>query len=288
MLLIFSLAFLLLAQGRTGIDFSIPLSSSTLQSYLPTPKTQKNFLIAHAQFFNNTFNTPIVNTLKTAWRLGVADISVYFYPCLPDAPYAMGTLASSNISVCSNPYTQLDTFLNTLSLHGMDFFDTSVYDMAIYADMLNDVYAFPSVWNTTNPKVLLSTLYVNVEDITPNQFFSTNHTENIVFLQNFVTYARSLGIDVGIYTTVLDYVNIMTHTHTQHTRTYTYPTSQGMTYTNPLASTKLWTPRYDQQNDFSFYTSFANWTAPHVKQITGGAKDMRRVGNARVCLDYKV
>lgn len=287
MLLVLFLALVLLAQGRTGIDFSIPLTSSALLGYMSNnPQTQKNFIIAHAQFYNNTFNTLIINTIKTAWKLGVADISVFFYPCLPDAPYAMGTLASTNISVCTDPYTQLDTFLNTLSQNQVDFFDTSSSNSS--DSMLADVYVHPTVWNTTKTRVLLSTLYLNLEDITPNQFFSTNHTKNIVFLQNFVAYARSLGIDVGIYTTVLDFVNIMTQTHVTHTRTFTYPTSQGITYTNPLANTKLWTPRYDQQSDFSFFTAFANWTQPHVKQTTGGAKDLRRVGNARVCLNYKL
>eukprot|EP01031_Cornospumella_fuschlensis_P030407 gene30407-36738_t len=286
MWLVFFLSFLFLVHCRTGIDFSVPLSASTIQSYLPTPKVSKGFVIAHAQFYNNTLNAPVVSTIKSAWNLGVSDISVYFYPCLPDSPYALGLLASSNVSVCSDPHTQLDTFLTRLSANQIEFFDSTSYNSS--ESMLADVYAHPGVWNTSDSKVVLSTLYINLEDITPNQFFSTNHTQNVIFLQTFVAYAKSLGIDVGIYTTVLDFVNIMTQSHITHTRTFTYATLQGLTNKNPLANTKLWTPRYDQQNDFSFFAPFADWATPFVKQITGGAKDMRREGNARVCLDYKV
>ena len=41
-------------------------------------------------------------------------------------------------------------------------------------------------------------------------------------------------------------------------------------------STPLWMPRYDGVANMDFFVPFGNWTAPYMKQYSGGSNAARR------------
>jgi hypothetical protein len=124
----------------------------------------------------------------------------------------------------------------------------------------------------------------------------------VQFLADLANEASRHGVQVGIYTTHKDWFNVMTtvtttrkvsvdingRSSTTQTRTVLYPLSNGTFSTsNPFSTLPLWMPRYDSLDSMSFFEPFANWTQVFMKQTSGGAASLRRLGTSRVCTDYK-
>ena len=100
-------------------------------------------------------------------------------------------------------------------------------------------------------------IFINIEDESPNRYFSANHYHNVQFLAEYVDRAVENGIQVGVFTTRQDWLGIMVDkvSHSPRslsTRTdyYRYPTSNSsyVEY-NPFYKLPLWLPKYDQQNN---------------------------------------
>lgn len=267
--------------ARMGVDLSIFLTVNNWRTMFPSPATNRNFAIIHGQFYNNTVNIPGLNAIASAWTAGVVDLSLYFYPCHPSSVYV-----SSTSTLCPSATEQLNSLITTLNSRGIAFFNVSSFLPENATAMQNNPYNYPNVWNATSPKIILNRLFINLEDTTPNQYFSLNHYENVDFLNEFVNATQAMGIELGVYTTVLDWNNIMTEV-VEKRRVY-YLSKNTFTEVNPFSFLKLWTPRYDQLQDMSFFAAFAGWNSTFIKQTSGGAKENRRIGGERICSDYMV
>jgi hypothetical protein len=145
-------------------------------------------------------------------------------------------------------------------------------------------------------------LFVNVEDETPNRYFNGDARVNLRFLADLANEASRHGVQLGVYTTRKDWFNVMTtatvnrtvsvdsngRSTTTQTRAVSYLLSNGTSSsTNPFSALPLWLPRYDARASMAFFEPFADWTEVFMKQTSGGAASLRRVGTSRVCTDFK-
>lgn len=267
---------LLSADSRQGVDISYYLTTTNWNSYFGTSSKSSNFAIIHAYFYNATVNVPGLKSIKTAWASGIPDISVYFYPCISSSLYV-----SKNSISCGSAESQLDQLLTNLTSQGISF---RRYNYSTNSRQYNYDISTPT-WNTTlHPNPILQTLYINIEDDSPNLYFSTVHYENVEYLNSLVTYAESLGIEVGIYTTNRDWISILIDKENGQTRYYFE--NGNYTTINPFARLKLWTPRYDGLYSLDDTTSINDWPRIFVKQLSGSSTAQRRIGTSRVCTDY--
>lgn len=115
----------------------------------------------------------------------------------------------------------------------------------------------PTILPSVTKNAKIQRIYINIEDESPNRFFSINHYENIQYLLNFIIAANNLDIQVGIYTTKNDWLNIMTNKIYNNQISlstsnvyYVYPTSNisYLTY-NPFSMLPLWVPKYDSASN---------------------------------------
>lgn len=282
--------------GRTGVDFSFYLQQNQISEVLAADLSN-SFAVIQTMFYNSSINYPGIQSIKSAALAGVKDISTYIYPCVPRSAYSISYKRNDTADYCQSPSDQIDNLLTSLALNNIHFRNSS-YD---YLDK-HYVYstAVPHSAMGGNNTIYLQTLYINVEDQNPSYYFSQNSTTNIIFMKELVDYAMSKKIEVGFYTTKQDWLNIMTrlvtHLHSNnHTNDfiYDYPLpvhkQNQITLTsliNPFHKLKLWTPRFDSLESMSFYSAFGDWDEPYMKQLKGGTTDLRRIGSARVCLDY--
>jgi hypothetical protein len=130
-------------------------------------------------------------------------------------------------------------------------------------------------FNITNTQgILIDTLYIDVEDDNPTRYFDSNAINNIKYIADFTNHAWDVyGIKVGIYTTKREWGQIMGPV-------------VGTTNLNPFRKLPLWTPRYDSKYNFDFFSEFAGWTQPYMKQLKGGASNLRRSGSNRINQNY--
>eukprot|EP01039_Chlorochromonas_danica_P009463 gene9463-10453_t len=273
------LFFLLLCvYGKNGVDLSIAQSKAAWQTTFPKAASQKNFVIVQGTFYNNTVNTAGLAGLPYAWKAGVLDLSVYLFPCFAASTF----ITEGNATTCPTAAEQVDQLLDAMSYYYLYFLNTSQYADSVVSEMLQDPYSFPTVYNASSARhVLVSRLFINVEDSAPNYYFALNHSLNVQFLSEMVSYCHSKGIATGIYTTRLDWTSVMM----EDDGSYRLP-GGSTTWTNPFAMLPLWTPRYDSLTTMSFYRTFGNWSSVAIKQLSGGSKEMRRTGSSRICVDY--
>ncbi len=132
----------------------------------------------------------------------------------------------------------------------------------------------PSFGPTANPTIGANVwrIYVNVEDSIPRRFFTNNSTKNLEYLLDLETAAWQYGIQLGIYTTLLDWYNIIEDLQTN--------------FTNPFRDDPLWTPQFDGVYSMDFFVPFSGWNAPYIKQVSGGSSEMRRIGSNRISYNY--
>ena len=126
-------------------------------------------------------------------------------------------------------------------------------------------------FNISNTRgIYIDTLYIDVEDDNPTRYYDSNAAANINYIADFSNHAwDKYGIRVGIYTTKREWGQIMGPV-------------VGTTNANPFRKLPLWTPRYDARYNFDFYSEFAGWSHPYMKQLKGGASNLRRVGSGRI------
>lgn len=172
------------------------------------------------------------------------------YPCMPTSPYAL----SKRVASCTSPADQINQTVSYLK------------DSGIYFSNAN------SSVNATVAGIYLDMLFISIEDNIPNQYFVQNTTQNGLFLAALVTQAQSLGIRVGIYTTFLDWSNIM-NTGSQ----------------NPFSELPLWLPRFDKVFSMDFFVPTFSWKSLFIKQVDGQSSDGRRLGHeAKPPGDWKI
>lgn len=285
--------------GRIGVDLSEGITdSSQWQSILPVNQPLKDaFALVHLQFFNNSYNARAIPIIKTAWQAGISDISVYIYPCVVN-----NTAYDTAPYTCPPPSQQLQNIENYLNSHDVHFRSYNFTNNGSFTSSYQYDRSIPS-WNISHFKAInsssiyLQTLYVNIEDTSPNSFFSSNHSENVAFLKALIETAESKGIEMGIYTTLRDWRGVMADaTTTVQTGVnlynisnvnYIYRFNNFIESINPFHRLKLWLPRYDNNPSMSFYTtSMADWQEVYIKQYTGGSTDSRRLGSSRICFNY--
>lgn len=140
---------------------------------------------------------------------------------------------------------------------------------------------FPSSRPTAEPtntalrtSVSLKRIWVMVEDENPRQFWARNSSINCEYLKQLHRAAFANNIQLGIYTTSLDWSNII---------------EDGIPgrCEYPFETLPLWTPKFDSTPNMDFFYPFGGWTRPYLKQITGGSIEMRRVGSTRICYNYR-
>jgi hypothetical protein len=264
---------------------------------------EKSFIIVHGVFYNQTINENSVKSIKAAWDLGITDIAVYFYPCVPGSSYSIGKSTVKVVNhvqvteeFCASAQSQIDGFVSYLRNHGI-YFEKRVYNYLLKAYQYSILV--PSYDTSDKSRIYIQTLYVNIVDTTPNLYFSQSHWKNVHYLRSLVEYASSLQIEVGIYSTKTDWQKIMCDItqngiKTDFTYNFSLPKTYDATtyinlskYVNPFQKLKLWTPRYDRSFSMDFYGIFADWSKPYVKQVSGGSTDQRRIGQTRICTDFK-
>ena len=132
----------------------------------------------------------------------------------------------------------------------------------------------PSFVPTANPTIGAKVwrIYINVEDSIPRRFFTNNSTKNLEYLLDLESAAWQYGIQLGIYTTLLDWYNIIEDLQTN--------------FVNPFRDDPLWTPQFDGVYSMDFFTPFSGWNAPFIKQVSGGSSEMRRIGSTRISYNY--
>lgn len=79
-------------------------------------------------------------------------------------------------------------------------------------------------------------------------------SDNINFIQGLIDELNNQGASFGIYTNYYNWQSI--------TGLWTGPADSGI---------QLWWAYYDGEADFNDFSSFADWSAPNIKQYSGGA-----------------
>lgn len=211
-----------------GLDMNTPMTLQTWNTTIRKYNRGISFAVIQVWWQNGTFETTSATSIQTAQLFGIKNVSVYSYLCVPNSPYVI-----TNKVNCGSPYQQLDAIVANLSSSKI-FFQNSIQS--------------PSEDNfETN--YFIQRLYVSVEDESPNQYFHHDKTENINFLSDFTSYAASMGISIGIYTTYWDWMNIMD--------------------TSAFSHLPLWIPRFDSTPTVDFFVPFSGWTTLAMKQMSG-------------------
>lgn len=243
-----------LSSSLTGVDVStISMTISTWEKLITSSSI--SFAVIHLYNYNETVHHFAVNNVLTAWGAGIHDISVLMYPCVNTSRYSASRPVGDS---CSSASMHLEDIVNTLAFNNIYFRNVAAANDTI-----------------PGAAARVQTLFVNVEDNVPNRYYSNDVSDNRRYLRDLVNAAYQRGIRVGVYTTLRDWNNIM------------QGAGSDATTSNPFSVLPLWTPRYDQINSFDFFGSFHGWSAPYMKQTTGGSTEHRRIGNKRVGTDYK-
>ena len=282
-------------KGRYGVDLSIPLTSEQWKTVYATSEKSSAFAVVHGVFYNNTINIRALNNIHVLWKEGISDISLYIYPCIPSSQYA-----KANKIQCGRPKEQIDRLIAALqhlriAIRRYDY--SIVYEDAHYfsnnqsSGFFHDVAfpdynydSIPPMYNTSKSNPVIQTIYINVEDNSPNYYFSFQHLDNHLFMADMVSYLESLNIEVGIYTTYRDWPLVMSDRLNRKDVYYTSKTE--FLVDNLFRRLKLWTPRYDGVQSFDNLKPFHQWPTIFMKQMSGGTTDLRRIGSSRICTNF--
>jgi len=93
----------------------------------------------------------------------------------------------------------------------------------------------------------INTLWLDIE----TYHWPSNQASNQAFIQDMVNKAKSLGMNVGIYTSSPSWTPIV-----------------GANY-HAQSSLPLWWPRYDGHQNFQNFASFGGWTSAQIHQFSG-------------------
>jgi len=287
--LLFAFAFGISAQvalASVGVSLSKLLTASGW-SLLIESTADIASASTHILFYNGTINYNAITTIKSAWQSNVRELSVYMHPCLNTSVYSVQYDVE-----CGTPQQQFQSILNAFSDNNI-FFSHHISSTATNSAATNTPNALPTATPTRAPTAQSSTaavvvkrLFVCFEDEIPNRYMSNNHGENVKFMLDLQHEAVSHGVQLGIYTTKNEWLNIMT---TPVNGKPVYPldaTASNFTSINPFKDLPLWTPRFDSTNSMDFYAPFGNWTWVYMKEISGSTTALHRIGSDRVGMTF--
>lgn len=100
-------------------------------------------------------------------------------------------------------------------------------------------------------------------DVEGTQYWSSDPSSNVNFIQEMVDEGNRQGVNLGIYTSNSQWS----------------PIAGGSTQ---FSMYPLWYPHYDSWASFDDFTSFGGWTKPSIKQYQGTTSDC----GASVDLNY--
>jgi len=150
---------------------------------------------------------------------------------------------------------------------------------------------FPSAAPTVRPTYIngtrgsslrLKRIFLMVEDDSPNRYFSVDNKINQRYLVDLAYACWLRGIQLGIYTTIFYWNNIMT-------LPFDKDNADADRFLSGLSRDHLplWVPRFDKTpGDMSFFVPFGGWDHVYMKQFTGGSAEARRAGSWRINLNY--
>jgi hypothetical protein len=143
--------------------------------------------------------------------------------------------------------------------------------------------ALPTYINGTRRSNLgLKRIFLMVEDESPNRYFSVNNIVNQQYLTDLAFACWGRGIQLGIYTTMFYWSNIMTLPYDSAN-----PSVDRFLSNIDRDNIPLWVPRFDgRPGDMSFFTPFGGWQQVYMKQFSGGSPDARRAGSWRINNNY--
>jgi len=121
-----------------------------------------------------------------------------------------------------------------------------------------------------------------VEDDSPNRYFSVDNRVNQRYLVELAYACWLRGIQLGIYTTLFYWNNIMTLPFDGKN-----PTADRFISGLSRDHLPLWVPRFDKTpGNMDFFVPFGGWKQVYMKQYTGGSAEARRAGSWRINKNY--
>jgi len=128
----------------------------------------------------------------------------------------------------------------------------------------------------------LKRIFLMVEDDSPNRYFSVDNRVNQKYLTDLAYACWLRGIQLGVYTTLFYWDNIMTLPYDSSN-----PKADRFLSGLQRQHLPLWLPRFDKKpGDMTFFVPFGGWNHVYMKQYTGGSAEARRAGSWRVNLNY--
>lgn len=115
---------------------------------------------------------------------------------------------------------------------------------------------------------------------------SNNHGENVKFMLELQHEAVRHGVQLGIYTSKNEWLNIMTAPVDGQIRYPVDAAALNHTATNPFNDLPLWTPRFDSVNSMDFYAPFGDWARVFMKEVSGSTTALHRIGSDRVGMTF--
>ena len=106
-------------------------------------------------------------------------------------------------------------------------------------------------------------IFLMVEDESPPRYFDPDQAVNQEYFTSLYRRAHENGYQLGVFTTKRYWEELMVQT-------------DGTPLIYERESTPLWIPRYDGVANMDFFVPFGNWTAPYMKQFSGGSSAARR------------
>jgi len=125
---------------------------------------------------------------------------------------------------------------------------------------------FPTSAPTNLPgqqQLVLKRIFLMVEDESPPRYFDADQTVNIAYFQELATKAWEYGFQLGVYTTLRYWSELM-------------ETDSGQTAHFSRDNIPLWVPRFDSIQSMQFFVPFGGWNHIYMKQYKGASSAARR------------
>ncbi|CAM9668161.1 unnamed protein product [Ectocarpus fasciculatus] len=172
-------------------------------------------------------------TINDAWSGGMSYVDGYIFPCYS----------------CGNAAQQMDDTISYLSSNGVSLLGVKTEDSETLMSKYNGTLG-----------ATVGMLWIDVEG---TQYWSSDPSSNVNFIQEMVDEGNRQGVNLGIYTSNSQWS----------------PIAGGSTQ---FSMYPLWYPHYDSWASFDDFTSFGGWTKPSIKQYQGTTSDC----GASVDLNY--
>jgi hypothetical protein len=156
--------------------------------------------------------------INNAWNAGFAHVDGYIFPCYS----------------CGNPEQQVTDTVNYLKSHSIEFTKAGELPMSTKDGNSTVGVSYGMLWF----------------DIEGTGYWSSSASNNINFLQRMVNQGKSLGVNMGIYSSSSQWSPIMGGT-------------------SQFASLPLWYAHWDAGLTMSDYSPFGGWSKPAMKQYAG-------------------